>query len=244
MSIRYIAYNQYPLDQAVTATLRFIFRIQGKTFAMPSPGARIAGTLFIALPRATGWNVPCYIPNDGGPSLLPPHALPSSCMVIGGMWGTLFLLLLLSGAIHTFKSCRALRRLEHTQPRTGKQRQVTIRYTTRLMLMAGAILTILLYINSSAPALDPWISTRYLVSLPLALPAILWPLWCAGQSTSKSLRAKCVKTFASAFLVAIPLIFILGWAQTLNLIPDAQRKQQQDAALISNLLIREGGYSR
>jgi hypothetical protein len=236
VSITYVAYSQYPLDQVVTATLRFIFRIQGKAFSIPPPEARIGGTLFIALPRATGWNIPCYISNDGGPSLLPPHPLPTGCIVAGGIWGAAFLFLLATSTILTFKTCRALSISARTQPWTREQRQAAIRHFARLMLMVGAILSILLYVNSSAPALDPWISTRYLVSLPLALPAVLWPLLQMVQTTSKSLFAKCTKLLSFSFLFVIPLIFLLGWVQTLNLIPDAQRKQQQDAALISNLL--------
>ena len=234
--ITYVAYNRYPLDQSITATLRFIFRIQGNSFTIPPLGARIAGTLFIALPRATGWNVPCYISNDGGPSLLPPHPLPTNCIAVGGIWGAGFLLLLATSAILTFTTYRVLKRAARTQPWTFEQRQEAIRHFARLMLITGAMLTILLYVNSSAPALDPWISTRYLVSLPVALPAILWPLWRTGQSMSRSLLAKCVRALSSGLLLVIALTFVLGWVQTLNLIPDAQQKQQQDTALISSLL--------
>jgi hypothetical protein len=236
VTITYVAYNKYPLDQSITATLRFIFRIQGNTFTIPPLGARIAGTVFIALPRATGWNVPCYISNDGGPSLLPPHPLPTNCVAVGGVWGAGFLLLLATSAVLTFTTYRALRRTARTQPLTCEQRQAVIRHFARLMLIAGAILTILLYVNSSAPGLDPWISTRYLVGLSIALPAVLWPLWQTGQSLRRSLFARGIRLLSSGFLLVIALIFILGWAQTLNLIPDAQQKQQQDTALISSLL--------
>src|SRR5207302_1228893 len=121
------------------ATLRFIFRIQGNTFTIPPLGARIAGTLFIALPRATGWNVPCYISNDGGPSLLPPHPLPTGCIAVGGIWGAGFLLLLVLSAILTLTAYRALRRTARTQPWTDEQRQAAIQHFARLMLIAGAI---------------------------------------------------------------------------------------------------------
>ena len=236
VSILYAAYNTYPVDQSITAMLRFIFRIQGNTFSIPPLGARITGTLFIALPRATGWNVPCYISNDGGPSLLPSHPLPAGCVAISGIWGAGFLLLLAVSAILSFRAYRALRRPARTQPQTFEQRQTAIRHFARLMLIAGAILTLLLYVNSSAPGLDPWISTRYLVSLTIALPAILWPLWQRGKSMRRSLFAKSSRALGSSFLLVIALTYILGWVQTLNLIPDAQHKQQQDTALIASLL--------
>lgn len=232
----YVANNKYSLDQSITATLRFIFRIQGNTFTIPPLGARIAGTVSIALPRATGLNIPCYISNDGGPSLLPPHPLPASCFAVGGVWGAGFLLLLATSAILTFTAYRALRRSARTQPWTFEQRQAAIRHFARLMLICGAMLTILLYINSSAPGLDPWISTRYLISLSIALPAILWPLWQTGQSIKRSLYVIGTRVLRSSLLIVIALTFILGWVQTLHLIPDAQRKQQQDTALISSLL--------
>ena len=236
VTITYVFYNTYPLDQSITATLRFIFRIQGNTFTIPPLGAKSPGTVFIALPRATGLNILCYISNDGGPSLLPPHPLPTGCFMVGGIWGAGFLLLLATSAILTFTAYRALRRSARTQPWTFEQRQAAICHFARLMLMAGAILTILLYVNSSAPGLDPWISTRYLVSLPIALLAVLWPLWQTGQSIRRSLFSKGIRVLSSSLLLVIALTFILGWVQTLNLVPDAQRKQQQDTALISSLL--------
>jgi hypothetical protein len=236
VTITYVAYNKYPVDQSITATLRFIFRIQGNTFSIAPLGARIAGTVFIALPRATGLNIPCYISNDGGPSLLPPHPLPASCLAVGGIWGVGFLLLLAISAILTFTTYRARRRSARTQPWTPEQRQGAIRDFASLMLIAGAILTTLLYVNSSAPGLDPWISTRYLMSLSIALPAVLWPLWQMGQSMRRSLFAKGIRVLSSSLLLVIALTFILGWVQTLNLVPEAQQKQQQDTALISSLL--------
>jgi hypothetical protein len=57
-----------------------------------------------------------------------------------------------------------------------KGRQTAVIYTAQLMLLLAAALTIALFAHSSNAALRPW-STRYMIGLLVATPALLWPLW-------------------------------------------------------------------
>ena len=230
-----IVYNfRVPLDQSTLAVVGNVFQLQGKTIVGAPLLMRIAGTLFVALPRATGGNVLCTLSySTAWPPFVPQHASAIPCTVVNGIWGGGFLLLLIITAGAAY---RALKRTSRDQPWTQEQRQEAVASFAQLMLVGSAILTLIAYTSSSASGLDPWNTTRYLTTLPLALPAVLWPLWRAGVSARGAFLATSARILSSGLLLMIVLSFTLGYVQTLDQIPGPQRAQQQDAALIQDLL--------
>lgn len=138
----------------------------------------IRGTVLVSLPMTTGANPLCALTDVPGQW----RTQISSCMIFQGGWGIGYLLLL---GVAIFLTARALR---HAYPAvtTDSATQSTIfaaneyekrRNALRLMVLSGAALTLLSYMFSAAPALVPITSTRYLVGLLVATPAILAPLW-------------------------------------------------------------------
>jgi hypothetical protein len=61
-------------------------------------------------------------------------------------------------------------------------RQEYIRQWNRLMLLMGAALTFIMYMMSPSTGLVPSITSRYLICMQIATPAVLWPLLlCQGS---------------------------------------------------------------
>jgi hypothetical protein len=117
-------------------------------------------------------------------------------------------------------------------------KQATVRYFARLMLLASACLTILLFTLSPVSALDPWLNARYLFCLLVATPAIIAPLWeqLSEINAHSSWKAKLLAIANGAVLVYIAVILALGYVNTVKTIPVTQQINQQQNALISDLL--------
>ncbi len=200
---------------------------------------RIAGTLFVALPRVTGGTVFCNIPPGTGLSLFTPQHNPATpCNIVQILWGIGLLVLMLTTAVMAYTSYRALRHTERLQAWTSDQRREAIGYFMQMMLVGSPLFILFVYATTSSAGLDPWYSARYLTSTLIALPAVLWPIWRAGATFKRKRLATSIKALSVALLLVIFLFFTLGWVQTLNLIPAAQDAEQQEADLIHTLLNR------
>jgi 4-amino-4-deoxy-L-arabinose transferase-like glycosyltransferase len=197
---------------------------------------KIVGTLLVGVPNATGANPIC--PNQN----LPLFGLFSwsslNCTLFQGSWSAGCLLLL---SIAVFLNIRAIWIQRYTatvslSPLESKQ--ATVRYFARLMLLASAFLTILLFALSPVSALDPWLNTRYLFCLLVATPAIIAPLWeqLSDINARSSWKAKLLAAANGAVLVYIAVILALGYVNTVKTIPATQQFNQQQNALITDLL--------
>jgi len=110
-----------------------------------------------------------------------------------------------------------------------------------LMLIVSGTLWLLLFTISSAAAVSPRSSTRYLVCLLFSAPALLWPLWQGISEVKKRLkqRTKDARTrfiFSSLILSCIVVLYIQGTIETFERIPEAQTTYAQREALIHDLL--------
>ena len=200
---------------------------------------RIAGTLFVALPRVTGGTVVCNVPPASGLSLFTPQHNPAApCNIVQILWGIGFLTLTLTTAVMAYTSYRVLRRAERLQAWTLEERREAIGYFTQLMLVLSPLLILIVYATTSSAGLDPWYSARYLTSTLIALPAFLWPIWRVGTDLKSKPLASSIKVLSPLLLLVIFLFFTVGWVQTLNLIPAAQDVKRQEADLIQALLNR------
>lgn len=206
------------------------------TFADVTLGQSVAGTLLVSLPLATGAAPlgPSCRQNAGGSTTLPPR-----CALAYGGWSGGVLVL---WVVATVLAMRALR-LSRRHPATGKPTAMPgecddgTRQLARLMLLAGAGLTLALFTLSPAPARDPWGNTRYLVGLLIAVPAVLAPLWeWSGTTRSAARRTVAFPLLGPVALLGVGLTLLAGTIGVFGTLPTAQRADRETDTLIAQLL--------
>jgi hypothetical protein len=216
----------------------------------PSFGLQIAGTVLVSLPVATGANSLCPLTSSTAWPLAQEWSPQTIlCTTVHGAWGLGFIMLLLIAAIIAitgywrlwFQATKLLAskpswKLWFHMPvplQSPGERQTIIRYAARLMILISAGSTLFLYALFPQAAMSPWASSRYLVGLLIAVPAVLSPL-CEVPRAVKSFSI--IRTgFKWAILSLVTLTFLIGFAGTFELIPSAQAQNQQQYLLIQNL---------
>ncbi|GHO94508.1 hypothetical protein KSF_045560 [Reticulibacter mediterranei] len=214
--------------------------------ALPMPLLQqLIGSLLVALPSITGMSSICT------PEQFPPFetgiAQPYSCLAIQGLWSLGFLLLsgiaLLLSIPTLWNYWRQFRRAKETVTREDRQ-QAALQWN-RLILLMGALLTLAAYTISPAAALFPGPTSRYLICLQIAFPAILWPLWNGIQTLrSPDKRASVTTTqpvkkglffLRVALLLVVAATFVVGTIQIVPAIAEAQAFHQQGQRLVQHL---------
>lgn len=204
----------------------------------------IRGTVLVSLPMTTGANPLCSLTDVPGQW----RSQISSCMLFQGSWGIGYILLL-AGAI--FLTARTLRRAYSTvntsNASTAMQSTFLIdnerekrRNALRLMLLSSAALTLLAYMFSAAPALVPITSTRYLVGLLVATPAILAPLWYGLHVENLARLKKRAFSVAgivvrASILLCILAVLVNGTVGVFQDVPHVQMLNQQEEKLVNDL---------
>lgn len=113
-----------------------------------------------------------------------------------------------------------------------------VRQCGRLMLLVSAGLTIVSYMLSPVAAIIPDITSRYLICVLIALPAVLWPLW-TGNSRLMALsgwREKALLVLRVGLLVLVATTFLLGTVRTFASVPAAEAVYNREGALVQDLL--------
>jgi hypothetical protein len=120
---------------------------------------------------------------------------------------------------------------------TSEEREAIIIHFSRLMLLVSAVITLYLYVKSPLSGLKPW-STRYLVGLLVATPAILWPLWHFARFERFKLppRAKIQALFGRSILAAVAVAILAGTIGMFIALPGVETDNQQQEALVQGLL--------
>ena len=200
-----------------------------------SPLQQWLDVFFLSLPIATGAN-PCHRADDV--PLLRSSADSLSCITLQSIWATGLTLLwgtaVLLACIALWQCCCRVSRQEEW----CEKRQTMIRHTARLLLLLSAALTFVLFARSPAAALYPVTSSRYLICLLLALPALLWPLWKGLQRLEMPpMRRTWVMLICRVgILLLIGTTFLVGTINTFGEIPSTQADYARENALIRNLL--------
>jgi 4-amino-4-deoxy-L-arabinose transferase-like glycosyltransferase len=199
---------------------------------------QLTGTMIVALPMATGGGVQCPL------SAIPPSGSPTSttlpCVLFQGGWGFGYLMLwfiALGLAVYAIRRYRRQVRSGVTES-ASEERQEVIRQCGRLMLLASAGLTLVLYATSPTSATGPVTTFRYLTCMLLAVPAILWPVW-QGLSTQKislNWRSKGALLLRGALLLLVTTTLVTGTVRTFMQIPTAQVVYQRQEILVQDLL--------
>src|SRR5258708_19956945 len=119
-----VIYNfTVPLNLSTFAFLGAAFWVHGTTLEVAPPLVRIAGMLFVALPRTTGANVLGCNPHSSVWPLFPPqNASAAACTIENGLWGAVFIILLIITAVLSYKNYRPLRSPLRLHPPTTPTR--------------------------------------------------------------------------------------------------------------------------
>ncbi|MHB8600440.1 MAG: hypothetical protein ACYDER_26985 [Ktedonobacteraceae bacterium] len=241
-----IIYNvTAPFDQNSLAVLLELHRTDGSAPGAPSGllllEKELLGTFLDTLPIATNFYPACALQNL--PLFGPTTADTATCTIIQGSWSLGYMTLLV---VALFLAARPLWRHLRTRISTAtstiqlsvEEREHIIIEFARLMLLLGAAITLFLYISSPTAAVRPW-STRYLIGLLIALPAVLWPLWHGVRTVPMNPLTSEFARFAlalrSSIIVLIGAVFLIGTIATFMLVPGVQAFNQQDTTVIHDL---------
>jgi len=180
---------------------------------------RLSGTLIFSLPTATGINPICNLHEM--PLFGPATANTLACTLVDGGWSLGYLaLMIVSISLAVFPLLRLWRlRLCCKQTWRAEERQASIIHFTRLMLLCSVGITLVLFAISPLAAEKPW-STRYLIGLLTATPAVLWPIWHglrSVKSPSINHHSPCLKNiFRNGILMLMGVIFLTGFVSVLT----------------------------
>jgi 4-amino-4-deoxy-L-arabinose transferase-like glycosyltransferase len=199
--------------------------------------AQLTGAFLVGLPTATGITPACM--NIGNVQFTgvssPQHFLCSTRYL---SWATCFTLLWLIAVVLAVIAIWRRRRQFLAHEGTSGERQTLIRQFARLTLLGSAALAFALFVQSPAPAVWPFTSSRYLFGLLIATPAIIRPLW-NGTSTLRRLSPGLMRVlvvFKGAILLLIGAIFLMGTLNTFSIIPATQAIDWQQEVLVNDLL--------
>ena len=220
----------------------------------------ITSTVLVSIPTATG-NPFCPVNEIRVLGNNAAHSL--QCTLIHASWGGGYLLLLICALGVTFYTLwhlqfrgkllrvdkpgvtgttltgiRALRNsvlLRAKELRDIEQQWVQVRYIARLLLLGAAVLAICIYTLSSAPVDLPGFHARYLVSLLIATPALIFPLWNAAILRPVQ-TFEHIKVYACrSILILVWLLLLIGTIIAFSEVPAARAAEQQRQDLIANL---------
>jgi len=197
---------------------------------------QLRGTVLVDIPMATGASPICAIHSTPGAW----RTQITACMVPQGLWGIGFLLLWLIATFLAIREARIRFRFSAGEA-NQEERQETRRSAARLLLLGSAGLTMLAFLISSAPALVPATSVRYLVGLEAALPAVLWPLWrslrlAKSSPTDGGRLTGTAAIISAAALLCVVGVFLLGTIITFQQSSVTTAITQQQEHLIDDLL--------
>jgi hypothetical protein len=218
--------------------------------------AQVKGTMLFTLPMAVGAPAICIdsdwvlIGHGGGvPAFRCFDFLHGNAglIAVALCWSIGFLLLWIISVFHELRMLWKIRRRSSEQTWSSVKRQDLIRHLARLVLLGSAGLTLLQYTSGPISAVFSD-SSRYLIGLLIATPALIAPLWGLSHDnyqeySSASTRypfavhlATITLALRRGILLFIGVVLLLGTISVFYEIPTAQAVNQQQNALIRDLL--------
>jgi hypothetical protein len=145
----------------------------GASLAHATVGRQVAATILVSLPLATGAGPLCSLsPQDAWPLSDRSSSHTVACTVVHGLWSAgitgLWGLALVLTLLPLFRLWRRRQAVNECEGRED-----LIRRCARLAVLAGAGATVVAYVLSPSPAIDPRGASRYLVGGGIAVPALL-----------------------------------------------------------------------
>ncbi|HEX4207585.1 MAG TPA: hypothetical protein VHZ51_25970, partial [Ktedonobacteraceae bacterium] len=194
----------------------------------------ILGTILISIPTMTGAVHLYPFSSDPGKwrEQLSSHAL------FQGVWGTIFVIFLGIALVLTAYSLFKNRSISNANDATEK-RTMQVRYMARLFLLGGAVLTLLSYMMSPAPAVVPVTSARYLVGLLIITPSLIALPYSLLSKYRNSQSFSWPAVLAVVGLGILSFIFMIYFYGTFTMfgqqISGVQKLNQQQSELVNGL---------
>jgi 4-amino-4-deoxy-L-arabinose transferase-like glycosyltransferase len=198
---------------------------------------QFSSTLLYALPAISGANPLC--PTTSLPFFGPMSLQTLTCSLRQGLWSLGYFIL---GSIACMMALRAIKRY-HQQTRIStaadEERRTYVLQWARLSLLLCALLVLLAYLSSPVSAMYAGPTTRYLVCLDIATPALLWPFWLGWHYTGHRLARvprQAIRLASLAGFLIMAITLLIGTFATFQQIPGTQRTYQNDQKLTSDLM--------
>ena len=179
------------------------------------------GVLLISLPAIASKSDICdttqvLFLGGSGPGAL-------QCTLVQGAWSLVWIALWVSSAFLALKVILSLPRRQSV--RSPEQQALLVRSYARLGLLIAAALSLILFALSPSSTVFPFLSSRYILFVWIATPALIYPLWLGAGAISK--ESGKVTTFFHVharrlILVLIALLFLVGTVKTFQEIPATQ----------------------
>jgi len=179
-------------------------------------------TIVVTLPIVTGYSSRCLASHLSDHLPLFPYHL--HCIAEQTLWGAGYIVLLITAVIMT---CIALWHLRRASQWNVDDRYEAIQQSARLLLLIGAVLTLILYVRGNAINIDAVGSTRYLICTWVSLPAIIWPLWAGGYYIKQKWSTKVFSTLRVVSTVVISMVLVYGTISTFGQVQQAQAENTQ-----------------
>jgi len=200
---------------------------------------QISSVLLQALPAISGANPLCSVSSLPFFGPVTHHTL--TCTLRQGAWSLGYFIL---GGVAGFMAIRAIwhyHRQTKQSPASYSGRRVYVLQYVRLSLLLCTLLVILAYLSSPASAIYAGPTTRYLVCLDIAVPALLWPLWFglrkAGNLKGCALPLnRVVRLVCLAGFLVIAITLLIGTVATFQQIPGTQHTYQSQQQLTNDLM--------
>jgi hypothetical protein len=160
----------------------------------------------VALPSATGASGVCYImPRSAWPLRSHASAYIQQCTDVHAVWATLFAAVWLVAVLIEVRSLYLLKNRKD-EPETVQKR---ILHAGRLLLLGGAFLSWFVFVSSMQVYYSAW-STRYLIAMMLATPAMLYPLWNAIIGAFAHIKSLFIKRGIQIVSALLLLSFVVA----------------------------------
>lgn len=158
------------------------------------------------------------------------------CTLVQGAWSLVWIALWVSSAFLALKMIFSLP--GRIAMRSPEQQAMLVRSSARLGLLMAAALSLILFALSPSSTLYPYLSSRYILFVWIATPALIYPLWLGAGAMSK--EAGKVGTFFHVhilrlILLFIALLFLVGTIKTFQEIPATQGNTAVQEDMINRL---------
>jgi hypothetical protein len=158
------------------------------------------------------------------------------CTLVQGAWSLVWIALWVSSAFLALKMILSLPR--RIAARSPEHHEALVRSYARLGLLIAAILSLIIFALSPSSTLYPYLSSRYIIFVWIATPALIYPLWLGAGATGQ--QASKVATFIHIharhlILLFIALLFFVGTVNTFQEIPTTQGNNAVQEDFIDHL---------
>ncbi len=197
----------------------------------------IEATMDMSLPTATG-DPFCQVAAVDYASDASPHAL--QCIILHTGWSTGYIILWTLAVSLTVRALWKLR--ARMQAGSPERRQEIVLHFARLCLLANAAIALVSYAASSGPQDAPHSHARYLLTLLIVTPALVWPVWSAASKPlvketpeRRFARSRAAVILNRSILLLIAMLFLMGTISITSDLPSSQQANQQQDELIARL---------